>query len=387
MNSFWIILILGALNAITPFSIDLYLPAFPAIAKDLSTQVETISLTISTYFLGFSIGQILYGPLLDRFGRKKPVAFGLCIYILASLACSYCHTPRELMIWRFIQALGGSSASVASTAMVRDFFPVDQSAKVFSLMTLILGISPLLAPTIGGWISLAFGWHFIFVSLAVITAFILTCTLIFLPAGHPPDRSVKLAPKIIFADFYQIFKNADFFLYAITGSLSFSGLFVYVAGSPAIFLEGFKVSASVYGAIFAFLAIGMLTGSQLNLWLGKRYSNRLIFKTALQTQAVLGVLFLIFAIFIPANLSGTLTFLFLLLMCSGVTYPNAASLALAPFADNAGRASALLGFMQLGLGSLICSGVGISDYKGTLPTATVMAISAVMGLSLLLSKV
>lgn len=380
-------MILGALNTITPFSIDLYLPAFPAIAHDFSTEVETISLTISTYFLGFSIGQILYGPLLDRFGRKKPITFGLLIYIFATFACTYCQSVRELMVWRFIQALGGSAASVASTAMVRDFFPIDQSAKVFSMMTLILGLSPLLAPTIGGWISAALGWHFIFVSLAVITAFILVCTLIFLPDGHPPDRSVKLAPKIILNDFYEILKNADFFLYAITGSLSFSGLFVYVAGSPAIFLEGFKVSQSAYSAIFAFLAVGMLSGSQLNLWFGKRYSNRLIFKSALQTQAILGVLFFIFAIFVPANLAGTLTFLFFLLMCSGVTYPNAASLALAPFADNAGRASALLGFLQLGLGSLICAGVGISDYKGTLPTACVMAISAVLGLGLLLSKV
>jgi len=152
----WIIFLLGLLSVVTPFAIDMYLPAFSRIAGDFRTTTSVISLSLSTYFIGFALGQILYGPLLDRFGRKRPLYFGLALYILASIGCSQAHSINAFIALRFIQALGGCAAQVAALAMVRDFFHVKESAKIFSLLFLIIGVSPLLAPTIGSALVSAF---------------------------------------------------------------------------------------------------------------------------------------------------------------------------------------------------------------------------------------
>ena len=169
----FIIWILGALATVTPIAIDLYLPAFSQIAQDFGTTAAKISLSISSYFIGMAIGQMLYGPLLDRFGRKRPLYGGLLIFIAASIGCMQSWSADTLIVLRFLQALGGSAAWVAAVAMVRDFFPIQESARIFSLLILILGVSPLLAPSIGGFITTAWGWQAIFMVLAAVALLIL----------------------------------------------------------------------------------------------------------------------------------------------------------------------------------------------------------------------
>ncbi|MFT3909361.1 MAG: MFS transporter [Ferruginibacter sp.] len=203
-KSILLIILLGALNTITPFSIDMYLPAFPTIARELHTSIDNVALSVSTYFLGFAIGQILYGPLLDRFGRKHPLYTGLSLYIIATICCIVSASIEALWAIRFIQALSGCVASVAAMAMVRDFFPVDKSASVISFMVLILGASPLLAPTAGSFIADAWGWHFIFIMLAVIAFIILMLVVFFLPEGHIPDKTISLKPIPIINGFKAI---------------------------------------------------------------------------------------------------------------------------------------------------------------------------------------
>src|SRR4051812_10636617 len=180
-QNFLLILIIGALNTITPFSIDMYLPAFPKIAADFHTEIEKVALSVSTYFLGYSLGQIIYGPLLDRFGRKPPLYVGLILYIIATIGCFTTSTIEGLWVIRFFQALGGCVGAVAAIAMVRDFFPVEKSARVISLLVLILGASPLLAPSVGSFIITAWGWHTVFIMLAAITFIILLLVFFFLP--------------------------------------------------------------------------------------------------------------------------------------------------------------------------------------------------------------
>ncbi|TCN55485.1 Bcr/CflA subfamily drug resistance transporter [Flavobacterium circumlabens] len=160
-----LILILGSLTALGPFSIDMYLPGFSGIAKDLNTTVAKVSMSLSSYFIGISAGQLLYGPLLDRFGRKKPLFIGLMVYILASLGCVYVTNIDSFILLRFVQAVGSCAATVASVAMVRDLFPVKDIPKVFSLLMLFLGLSPMLAPTIGGYVTEDYGWHMVFLIL------------------------------------------------------------------------------------------------------------------------------------------------------------------------------------------------------------------------------
>lgn len=381
-----LILILGSLEALTPFSIDMYLPAFTQIANDLQTTTAKVSFSISTYFIGFALGQIIYGPLLDHFGRKKPLYTGLIIYILSSIALMNCHSVEWFLALRFVQALGGCVASVGAIAMVRDFFPVEDSAKVFSLLMLVLSVSPLLAPTIGGFVVESFGWRVIFGALVGLGLLNLALAYFVLPQKYEPDATAKLNLKSIILGYKDILKVRQFSIYTFAGSFSFAGLFVYIAGSPTMFMEGFKVSAQVYGIIFAILAVGMIGGGQLNLLLTKKFKSPQIFKVALFFQVVMGVIFFVGVFNNWLTLTPTVVILFLLLLCAGITYPNAAALALEPFEKNAGAASALLGFLQLGVGSVASAGVGMLNVSGSLPTAAVMCISSLIGLIIVLSK-
>lgn len=383
-QTFFLILMLGALNTISPISIDMYLPGFPEIAKDLQTTIGNVALSVSAYFLGFATGQILYGPLLDRYGRKRPLYIGLGLYVLASFGCIAFNSINALLLFRFFQALTGCVASVAAMAMVRDFFPVKESAKIISLLVLILGASPLLAPTIGSFIIAALGWRWVFVMLAIIVVIILVIIIFFLPEGHHPDTSVSLKPQPIIKGFAEILVRRQFYVYALAGTFSFAGLFVYVAGSPAIFMEGFHVSAKTYGGIFALLSVGFIGGSQLNHVLSRHWSNEEIFKMALVIQVLAASIYFIGAYRGWYGLTANITCLFIVLSCAGLTYPNAAAIAMAPFSKNAGTASALLGFIQLGIGGLISSGAGILHFKGSLATSITMMVAAMVALLILL---
>ena len=384
-QTFFLILMLGALNTISPISIDMYLPGFPGIAHDLNTSIGNVALSVSTYFLGFAAGQLLYGPLLDRFGRKKPLYIGLSFYILASFACIAFNSINALLLFRFFQALTGCVAAVAAIAMVRDFFPVQDSSKIISLLVLILGVSPLLAPTIGSFIIDSLGWHWVFVLLAVIVAIILAIIIFFLPEGHQPDKTISLKPAPIINGFKEVLLTKQFYVYALAGTFSFAGLFVYVAGSPAIFMDGFHVSAKVYGGIFALLSVGFIGGSQLNHILSRHWSGAQIFKTVVIVQVCAALIYFIGVYYNWYGLTGNLICLFIILACTGLTYPNAAAIAMAPFSKNAGTASALLGFLQLGIGGLISSGAGILHLKGSLATSITMMVSTILALTVLLT--
>src|ERR1044071_1549090 len=172
-NKIYLILILGLLTAFGPFSTDMYLPAFPDIANGLHTTVARVTLSLSSFFIGISAGQLLYGPLLERFGRKKPLYAGLCIYLLASVGCALAASVNALIILRLLQALGGCVGMVAARAMVRDLFEVKENAKIFSTLMLVVAVSPIIAPTLGGYITAALGWHYVFVMLIIIAIIIL----------------------------------------------------------------------------------------------------------------------------------------------------------------------------------------------------------------------
>lgn len=292
-QNFFLILMLEALNTITPISIDMYLPAFPTIANELQTTIQNVALSVSTYFLGFALGQILYGPLLDRFGRKRPLYVGLILYIIATIICSTVTTIQALLLIRFIQALSGCVAAIAAMAMVRDFFPPDKSASIISLLILILGISPLLAPTVGSFVVDSFGWRYVFIALAFVAFIILAVIFFFLPEGQVPDTSVLLKPTPIIKSFKSILLQPQFYVFALAGTFSFSGLFVYVAGSPAIFMDGFHVSAKIYGGIFALLSVGFIGGSQMNHLLTRKYKSEEILKITSIIQTITSAYFLL----------------------------------------------------------------------------------------------
>ena len=384
-NNFFLILMLGILNTITPFSIDMYLPAFPNIAKDLHSTVEDVSLSVSTYFLGFALGQILYGPLLDRFGRKPPLYIGLVLYIIATLSCTFCHTIHALMIMRFFQALGGCVASVAAIAFVQDLFPPHRGASIISFLVLVIGLSPLLAPSVGSFVADAWGWQAVFYVLAGITVIMLFIAYFFLPSGAAPDVSVSLLPEQILRGFQSILVTPRFYIFALAGTFSFAGLFIYVAGSPAVFMNYFHLSARQYGGVFALISVGFIGGSQLNHILTKKYSGDAIFTATLIVQAISSLLFAACVWLGLLSLAGHLIFLFIILSCVGIGGPNATAMAMAPFSKAAGSASALLGFIQIGIGGIVSSAVGLLHIPGSLPLALSIAAASVVALVIFLS--
>lgn len=383
-NYFLLILILGSLSAIGPFSIDMYLPGFPAIAADLHTNVAQVALSLSSFFIGISAGQLLYGPLLDRFGRKKPLYFGIVVYILASVGCALATTVEQLILLRFMQAAGGCVGMVASRAMVRDLFPVTESAKVFSTLMLVIGVSPIIAPTVGGYVTAAFGWHWVFVILTVMAVLLLAGVHIVLPETRKPDINLSLKPLPILKNFYQVLRNPYFLTYTFCGSIAAAGLYAYIAGSPYVFMEIFHVSEQQYGWIFAFIAVGIIGSSQLNTILLKHMSSQQIIKRALSVQVSAGILLFTGAVFNFTGLISTIGLIFLFLCCQGFTFPNTSALALAPFSKNAGSASALMGSIQMACGALTSFCVSLLSNHTALPMAGVMACCSITSFSILM---
>ncbi|WP_255547506.1 multidrug effflux MFS transporter [Mucilaginibacter sp. dw_454] len=380
---FFTVLILGSLTALGPFSIDMYLPGFPAIAKSLHTTTAQVSLSLSSFFIGLAAGQLLYGPLLDRFGRKKPLYIGLVVYLITSVGCYFCGDINSMIVLRFIQAIGACAAGVASMTMVRDIFPLDQNAKIFALLILILGASPMIAPTVGGYITAYWGWHLIFVVLGAMALCILLTVIFFLPESYKPNPNHSLKPGPIINSFLGVIKNPQFYTYAFAGAFSFASLFVYVSASPIVFMEIFKVSAKTYGWIFAGLSVGFIGASQVNNLLLKKYKSEQIIWVALTVQVITALVFLIGSYYGWYGIAGTIAITFVMLCCVGTLNPNASALSLAPFEHNAGTASSLLGAMQLGLGAMMTLGIGIFKSNSSVPMAGIMITTSVIGFLIL----
>ncbi len=378
-----LILILGGLTALAPFSIDMYLPGFPAIAKDLSTSAAKVSLSLSSFFIGISLGQLLYGPLLDRFGRKKPLYIGLSIYIIASIGCVFIQSIGGLIGLRVIQALGSCAATVASVTLVRDLFPVEENAKVFALLILVLGASPMIAPTAGGYIISSYGWHAVFIVLTLICVLIFVSCIFWLPAGNSPDHERSLKPIPITKSFLSVFTTPQFYTYCLTGSLAFTGLFAYVAGAPVVFMSVFGVSPKTFGWIFAILSIGFIGSSQLNNLLLKRFNSHQILRFILICYMLLAILFFLFSQMGWLSLPVIMIFLFLLLGCVGIANPNTSALTLAPFNKNAGTASSLMGAIQIGLGSLISIFMSLFEKPSLTPLAIAFLMASIFAFFML----
>jgi DHA1 family bicyclomycin/chloramphenicol resistance-like MFS transporter len=269
-------------------------------------------------------------------------------------------------------------------AMVRDLFPVQDSPKVFSLLMLVVGLSPMLAPTIGGYVIKGFGWHTIFIILGIMGFAVLLASRFGLPDTHKADLSISLKPRPIIKSFVSVLSEPQFYTYALSGAVAFSGLFTYVAGSPLIFMDIFKVSGEVYGWIFAFMSVSFIGTSQLNSLLLRTYRSEQLVYLGLALQCVISIAFLIAAVNNWLGLFGTIAMLFLYLGCLGLTNPNTAGLSLAPFSKNAGSASALLGAMQLGLGAIASMLVGILVKDSMVPMVAIMTGSTILALFILL---
>lgn len=381
---FIIILILGTLSTISPFSIDMYLPGFPAIAQDLNTSISQVQLSLTAYLIGISVGQLLYGPLLDRFGRKRPLYAGLVVYVLASVGCALSTSIETLIAMRLLQALGGCVGLVAAQALVRDLFPVNQIAQVFSLLILVVAVSPMIAPTVGGYATVAFGWHSMFIILAVITSLILIGIYFALPNGRRADTSISLRPQAVLGSFFTVLKQPQFLTYALVGGIATSAPFAYLAGSSDVFMNIYHATAQEYGWIFAFLSIAVIAPTQLNRFLLKRFSSEQIIFATLTYQSIVGILMVAGTWADWYGPYSLIAVLFLFLCGQGITGPNASALSLAPFARHAGSAAALMGSFRMGFGAIISGAVSAFHNNTAMPMVGVMTACIFIALVILL---
>jgi DHA1 family bicyclomycin/chloramphenicol resistance-like MFS transporter len=379
-----IIFILGALSTISPLAIDMYLPAFPEMAKALDTSTARISLSLSSYFAGFAAAQLVYGPLLDRFGRKKPLYVGLGLFVLASVACLLARNVEWLIGWRFVQALGGCAAAVAAMAMVRDFFPARDTAKIISLLILVISASPLLAPSIGVFVAVNWGWQWVFIVLSTFVLVMFAVSAWILPDGYEPDRSIRLRPLPILRNYWAVLREPQFLVYALAGAFAFSGLLVYVTSSSIVFMEVFHVNAKQFGAIFAGLSVGFIGANQVNIFLLRKFSSERIFRGAMWAVCPVATVLLIGTINGWFGLWSTLALLFVTLSALGLSAPNGSALALVPFDHNIGSASAMLGFLQLGVAGLASACIGVFDSHSLMPVALVLTATSWISLAILL---
>ncbi len=359
-----LILILGAVATLGPFSIDTYLPGFPDIARDLNTDIAKVSLTLTSYFIGISAGQLIYGPLLDRYGRKKPLIIGISLYLVAALGCMLAPGIYYLIALRLLQALGGCVGMVASRAIIRDRFEVKEIARVFSSLILVMGVAPIIAPTLGGYLSSNFGWRSIFALLALLALAIILLITRVLAESRGPDPAVSLRPTRIAWNYWQVLTDRRFFVYSIAGSMAMAGLFAYIGGSPFVLMELMNFDETTYGWIFGANAGGFILGSQINRVVLQKRNSRVVTEWSavlmLLTTLILVIGTLLGLLSAVSFLVGLFCFLFFL----GFLNPNSNALAMEPFSENAGVASALIGSVRM-LGGALSTALAGALHNGT----------------------
>jgi DHA1 family bicyclomycin/chloramphenicol resistance-like MFS transporter len=365
--------ILGALTAMGPLAIDLYLPSFPSIARDLGSTVSAVEVTAATYFIGLSFGQAIYGPITDRIGRKIPLYAGLIIFILASIGCAFATSVPALVGLRFLQALGGCAEMVVARAMVRDLFEDHDAIRILSLLLLVMGLAPILAPLIGGQLLVHFGWRSVFLALASYAAVCLVAVSRTLPESLAVEHRRRESLWTILGIYRTLLGDRRYMTYVLTGGLVISGMFAYIAGSPFVFIELFHVPADRFGFFFGANALGLITASQINGRLARRTNPRTILAVVLPATALASVALLVNSATGFGGFPGILLPLFVCVASVGFVLPNTTVLAMSPHGRIAGSASALMGMFQFLLGAIAGALVSVLSNGTSIPLGMVIA--------------
>ena len=371
-----LILLVGSIVAIGPLTIDMYLPGFLNIAKDFGVVEQKISYTLTSYFVGISIGQLFYGPILDRFGRKKPLLIGLSIYVLASICIAFTPSLPIFVALRFIQALGASSGIVASFAIIRDKFNSTDAAKVLSSVILVMGVAPIIAPTMGGFFTQHFGWRYIFFFLAAFAMLVIISLHYFLKQTKVSDRSSVFRLVPIVKNYVITLKNRQFLFFNLAGSFAMGIMFAYISSIAYIMLTIYGVSQQKFSILFALNAFGFIMGGQVNRYFLRKYSLLRITYVASFATIILSLTFAILAVVVKLPLAVVSAFLVLILFTTGFVNPNSTALSLDKVSKNIGLASALNGSTRMILGALVSVFIGMLNSTTLVPmTAFFLVLS------------
>lgn len=341
---------LAALVAFGPLSIDMYLPSLPLIASDLAAPQAQIQQTITYFLAGFSLGMLLYGPLSDRFGRRRLLLGGICLYLVASIGCALSDAAEELLLWRIVQALGGASASVLARAIVRDLFPLNEAAKILSQMHLITMVATLLAPLMGSYIILLSGWRALFGVLFALAAICLVAVLLKVPETLPPERRGKSVASV-FKAFGHIISQRRAMGYILCMAMAFAGMFTYITASPFIFIDYFGVSPQAYSWLFALNIGGIMMVTFLNAHLVTRVGTQTMLWSGATLALSAGLGLTVFGSSGIGGLYSVVVCVLLFISVTGMMSANAIASLLSIYPQYAGAAAGLAVAVQFGLGT------------------------------------
>jgi MFS transporter, DHA1 family, multidrug resistance protein len=371
------LLILGALIGMAPMSIDMYLPSLPTIQSEFAAPPGAVQFTLAAFFVGLAVGQLAYGPVSDRLGRKPPLSVGTSLYVIASVGCALAPSLGALVAFRLLQALGSCAALVISRAMVRDLLDPRAAARAFSTLLLVMGVAPILAPLGGSLVLAALGWRPIFWILVGFGLVCLALIAVGLPETRPRGGTGEAleSPARAYA---RLLGDGRFLGYALAGGVAQAGMFAYIAGSPSVFIETYGVRPAAYGWIFGANAVGLIAASQVNRRLLHSFGPDQVLGCANLFTAVLGLVLVGAAVTGAGGLAGVLAPIFGFVASLGFTQPNAVACALAAQGARAGSASALLGSLQFLVATVAASLVGLLQDGTARPMAAVMAGCALL---------
>ena len=351
--------LLGSMAALGAVTVDIYLPSLPAVAADLGTSAAAVQLTISGVLLGAALGQLVMGPLSDRFGRRRPALAGIGLHVVASILCVVAPTIGLLIGLRMVQGFGNAAATITAMAVIRDRLTGGPAARVISRLMLVIGVAPLFAPTLGGLIAGAAGWRAVFVVLAVFGLVLWVAVWRWLPETLPPERRTTAGLRGALRGYRSLLGDRQFLALAVIPGLGMGALISYVVGSPFVFQEGFGLTAQQFALVFAVNGMALVIGAQVNAALLRRIAPIKILRVALPLVVATGFALMAFAGTGAGGVLGLLAPLWLMLFLLGFIMGNASAMALTLRGDRAGTAAAVIGATQAGIAGLVSSLVGL----------------------------
>ncbi|MGW3896931.1 multidrug effflux MFS transporter [Micromonospora profundi] len=378
-----LVLVLGALIAIGPLTIDMYLPALPAITSGLETTETAVQLTLTGTLVGLALGQLLIGPLSDVVGRRKPLLAGLAVHIVASVLCVFAPDIAVLGVLRVLQGLGVAAATVVATAVVRDLFSGSAFARIFSRLMLVMGLAPILAPTLGSALLAWTDWRGVFAALAVLGGLLIIVAALKLPETLPVARRRRGGVRATLRDYRGLLNDRAFVGLVLVAGLAMAALFAYVSGSSFVLQQQYGLDEQEFGLAFGAGAVGLIAATQFNVRLLRRFTPQQILISALIAGTVFGVLLIVIAATGFGGLGALLAMLWLVLAATGLAMPNAPALAMTRHSEAAGTAAALLGAVQFGIGAFSAPLAGLFG-TGSVPMAVVIAGGMAAALAVML---
>ncbi|PPK92122.1 DHA1 family bicyclomycin/chloramphenicol resistance-like MFS transporter [Kineococcus xinjiangensis] len=367
------VLVLGSLIALGPLSIDMYLPALPALTGDLDASASAVQLTLTGTLVGLALGQLLIGPLSDAYGRKRPLVAGIALHVVTSVLCALAPSITVLGALRVLQGVGVAAASVVAMAVVRDLFSGSAAAAVLSRLILVMGLAPVLAPSLGGAVLEVGSWRTVFLVLACFGLGLMAVAVFALRETLPPQRRVAAGLRPTLRGYRELLRDRTLVGMMLVAGLTMAAVFAYVSGSPFVLQQGFGLDERTFALVFGAGAVGLVAASQVNVVLLGRFAPERILTAALTAGAVAGLVLVVTALTGLGGIYGILLPLWVVLAVVALCGPNAAAVALSRHGERAGAAAALLGSAQFGVGAAVAPLTGLGTPGSAVPMALAIA--------------